>query len=152
MEGTKKIKSKSFHQYSWNSEVETTWTGLICWHHKTSNTLVALILETIPISYPSGARFIALRNIVLKLAFKRVRIFLMHASSFLVDQKSTYLYKYSIYVRESSCAKETLNSYVEKMRWVGGSKIALSRPSTLSVLRIFVHSVSCHFPCQNLCN
>ena len=36
MEGTKKIKSTSFHQYSWNSEVETTWISLISWHHKTS--------------------------------------------------------------------------------------------------------------------
>ena len=32
-----KIKTMSFHQYSWNSEVETTWISLICWHHKTSN-------------------------------------------------------------------------------------------------------------------
>ena len=36
MEGTKKIKSMSFHQYSGNSEVETTWISLIGWHHKTS--------------------------------------------------------------------------------------------------------------------
>ena len=36
MEGTKKIKSMSFHQYSWNSEVETTWISSIGWHHKTS--------------------------------------------------------------------------------------------------------------------
>ena len=26
----------SFHQYSWNSEVETTWISLIGWQHKTS--------------------------------------------------------------------------------------------------------------------
>ena len=38
MEGMKKIKSTSFHQYSWNSEVETIWISLIGWHHKTSNT------------------------------------------------------------------------------------------------------------------
>ena len=38
MEGMKKIKSTSFHQYSWNSEVETTWISLIGWHHKTSTT------------------------------------------------------------------------------------------------------------------
>ena len=37
MEGTKKIKSMSFHQYSWISEVETTWISLIGWHHKTSS-------------------------------------------------------------------------------------------------------------------
>ena len=37
MEGMKKTKSMLFHQYSWNSEVETTWISLICWHHKTSN-------------------------------------------------------------------------------------------------------------------
>ena len=37
MEGTKKIKSTSFHQYSWNSEVETNWISLIGWHHKTSS-------------------------------------------------------------------------------------------------------------------
>ena len=36
--GWKKIKSTSFHQYSWNSEVETTWISLIGWHHKTSST------------------------------------------------------------------------------------------------------------------
>ena len=36
MEGMKKIKSTSFHQYSWNSEVETTWINLIGWHHETS--------------------------------------------------------------------------------------------------------------------
>ena len=36
MEGTKKNKSMSFHQYSWNSELETTWISLIGWHHKTS--------------------------------------------------------------------------------------------------------------------
>ena len=42
--GQKKIKSKSFHQYSWNSEVETTWISLIDWHHKTSNILCPLDL------------------------------------------------------------------------------------------------------------
>ena len=26
----------SFHQYSWNSEVETTWISFIGWHHKIS--------------------------------------------------------------------------------------------------------------------
>ena len=40
MEGTKKIKSTSFHQYSWNSEVETTWISLIGWQHKTSSMQV----------------------------------------------------------------------------------------------------------------
>ena len=34
--GQKKIKSRSFHQYSWNSEVDTTWISLIGWPHKTS--------------------------------------------------------------------------------------------------------------------
>ena len=41
MEGTKKIKSTSFHQYSWNFEVETTWISLIGWQHKTSSRGVA---------------------------------------------------------------------------------------------------------------
>ena len=36
VEGTKKIKTLSFHQYSWNSEVEKTWITLIGWPHKTS--------------------------------------------------------------------------------------------------------------------
>ena len=36
IEGMKKIKSILFHQYSWNSEVETIWISLIGWHHKTS--------------------------------------------------------------------------------------------------------------------
>ena len=34
--GDKKIKPTLFHQYSWNSEVETTWISLIDWPHKTS--------------------------------------------------------------------------------------------------------------------
>ena len=37
MEGMKKIKSMSFYQYSWNSEVESTWISLIGWHHKISS-------------------------------------------------------------------------------------------------------------------
>ena len=28
--------SRSFHQYSWKSEVETKWKSLICWRHRTS--------------------------------------------------------------------------------------------------------------------
>ena len=36
MEGTKKIKTTLSNQYSWNSEVETTWISLIGWPHKTS--------------------------------------------------------------------------------------------------------------------
>jgi len=35
---TIKLKSRSFHKYSRNSEVETTWISLISWLHKTSNT------------------------------------------------------------------------------------------------------------------
>ena len=35
--GEKKIKPRSFHQYSWNSEVEITWISLIGWHRKTSS-------------------------------------------------------------------------------------------------------------------
>ena len=30
--------SRLLHQYSWNSEVETTWINLICWPHRTSST------------------------------------------------------------------------------------------------------------------
>ena len=41
MEGTKKIKSTSFHPYSWNSEVETTWISSVGWHHKTSTMYCA---------------------------------------------------------------------------------------------------------------
>ena len=36
VEGTKKVKTKSFHQYSLNFEVEKTWISLIGWPHKTS--------------------------------------------------------------------------------------------------------------------
>ena len=36
--------SRSFHQYSRNSEVETTWNGLICWRHRTSITQFYIIL------------------------------------------------------------------------------------------------------------
>ena len=35
--GTKKLKPRSFHQYSWNSEVETSWISWIHWPHKTSS-------------------------------------------------------------------------------------------------------------------
>ena len=47
--GTKKTKSRLFHQYSWNSEVETTWISLILWPHRTSNIYVCIVfmyLET----------------------------------------------------------------------------------------------------------
>ena len=37
------MKSMSFHQYSWNSEVETNWISLIDWHHKTSTTYPCII-------------------------------------------------------------------------------------------------------------
>ena len=47
MEGMKKIKSMSFHHFSWNSEVETTWISLIGWHHKTSNTYLNSIYNLI---------------------------------------------------------------------------------------------------------
>ena len=40
MEGTKKIKPKWIHQYSWNFEVETTWISLIGWLHKTSTKYI----------------------------------------------------------------------------------------------------------------
>jgi hypothetical protein len=36
VEGTKKLKTMSFHQYSWNSEVETTWISLNGWPYKMS--------------------------------------------------------------------------------------------------------------------
>ena len=49
MEGTKKVKSRSIHQYSWNSEVETTWNGLIGWRHRTSNTYT--YIRTVSFSY-----------------------------------------------------------------------------------------------------
>ena len=45
MEGRKKVKSMSFHQYSWNSKVETIWISLIGWHHKTSSTYDLLYLH-----------------------------------------------------------------------------------------------------------
>ena len=52
MEGTKKIKSTSFHQYLWNSEVETTWISLIGWHHKTSTIVLLLsLLSPLPYSF-----------------------------------------------------------------------------------------------------
>ena len=46
-EGTKKMFSRLFHQYSWNSEVKTTWKGLICWQHRTSTNYVVGILKNI---------------------------------------------------------------------------------------------------------
>ena len=44
MEGMKKIKLMSFHQYSSNSEVEATWASLIGWPHKTSNIYIKLLI------------------------------------------------------------------------------------------------------------
>ena len=41
VEGTKKIKTMLFHQYSWNSEVEKTWISLIGLPHKTSTAYAA---------------------------------------------------------------------------------------------------------------
>ena len=43
MEGTKRIKSWSFHQYSRNSEGETTWISLVGWPHKTSNVYLGQV-------------------------------------------------------------------------------------------------------------
>ena len=40
--GTKKLKSKPFNQYSWSSEVESTWTSLIHWPYRTSSMYVLL--------------------------------------------------------------------------------------------------------------
>ena len=40
--GTKNLKSRSFHQYSWNSEVETTWISLIRWPHGTRRLVFSL--------------------------------------------------------------------------------------------------------------
>ena len=40
--------SRSFHQYSWNSEVETTWKSLICWRHRTSIVYGFATLLSIP--------------------------------------------------------------------------------------------------------
>ena len=43
-QGDKKIKSKSFHQYSWNSKVGTTWISLIGWPQKTSNMYIVVYI------------------------------------------------------------------------------------------------------------
>ena len=52
--GQKKLKSMSFHQYLWNSEVETNWISLIGWLHKTSNIHTYLpILEGRKCSFES---------------------------------------------------------------------------------------------------
>ena len=32
--GTKRLKSMSFYQYSWNSEAESTWKSLNGWPHR----------------------------------------------------------------------------------------------------------------------
>ena len=45
------IKTTSFHQYSWNSEVETTWIRLIGWPHKTSSKYyVFIVLSSLRVS------------------------------------------------------------------------------------------------------
>ena len=40
-QGTISKKRRLFHWFSCNSEVEATWTSLIGWPHKTSNTYIA---------------------------------------------------------------------------------------------------------------
>ena len=57
MEGTKKIKSMSFHQYSWNSEVETTWISMIGWHHKTSTKYLPRQINVVK-KFPSSSLFL----------------------------------------------------------------------------------------------
>ena len=39
--------SRSFHQYSWNFEIETTWKSLICWRHRTSKPLTFFHLKSL---------------------------------------------------------------------------------------------------------
>ena len=51
--------SRSFLQYSWNSEVETTWKSLICWRHRTSITYNIHIGTHEPIS---TSKFSPFRN------------------------------------------------------------------------------------------
>ena len=51
--------SRLFHQYSWNSDVGTTWKGLICWRHRTS----------IPYTYLKSKLHIKYRRMVIKIFF-----------------------------------------------------------------------------------
>ena len=68
MEGMKRIKSMSFHQYSWNSEAETTPISLIGWHHKTSTIYCPKEICIIPSAAPAlffrllGTAFTAVRR------------------------------------------------------------------------------------------
>ena len=72
MEGTKKLKSTSFHQYSWSSEVETTWISLIGWHHKTSNLeLIKLNMQVVQPLWGAGWPLsLALTVLITSLSFK----------------------------------------------------------------------------------
>ena len=79
MDGTKKIKSTSFHQYSCNSEVETTWISWIGWHHKISNIYYYV--------YALKLKKLVLASSTLCFQWKNSNIF----CSFLKQQKSIKL-------------------------------------------------------------
>ena len=91
MEGTKKIKSRSFHQYSWNSEVDTTWISLIGWPNKTSNRegpclMLLLVLE----------KNCIIQNLLLfvcyQVAILTSQFFVQTLSSFFIFETSPYYY------------------------------------------------------------
>ena len=73
------MKSKSFHQYSWNSEVETMWISLIGWHHKTSNKYGHATPPDFPApkslvsELPSEVSFVSVLEIVLS-KFWKIRV------------------------------------------------------------------------------
>ena len=88
MEGTKKIKSTLFHQYSWNSEVETMWISLIGWHHKTFNTY---LLERIKLiwTYHQTRKFWISPQKLLKRPIKHLHCFRIFSHGKVPNQKTT---------------------------------------------------------------
>ena len=64
------MKSMSFHQYSWNSEVDTTWISLIGWHHKTSSSSMTFSKNSWEVFYCKWA--VSAHKIVILVKLNRV--------------------------------------------------------------------------------
>ena len=87
--GRKKIKSTSFHQYSWNSEVETTWISMIGWHNKTSKgygqevvlSLLTIRLEVF-ILYILVIHYITLHQLQIVRSSKRMKFLIVFVAFF----------------------------------------------------------------------
>ena len=75
------MKSTWFHQYSWNSEVETSWISLIGWHHKTStiygpDAVILYLQETFSIAMIKNK---AMHNLIDAKSISECHIYIWHS-------------------------------------------------------------------------